>query len=57
VNLVGPAGHLKQFAEHVSLDIRSQFLDGFGFLRRATVGFNLHFHTLAKGELVGRYGR
>jgi Raf kinase inhibitor-like YbhB/YbcL family protein len=23
----------------------------------AVVGFNLHFHTLAKGELVGVYGR
>jgi Raf kinase inhibitor-like YbhB/YbcL family protein len=23
----------------------------------AVVGFNLHFHTLAKGELVGLYGR
>jgi Raf kinase inhibitor-like YbhB/YbcL family protein len=23
----------------------------------AVIGFNLHFHTLAKGELVGLYGR
>jgi Raf kinase inhibitor-like YbhB/YbcL family protein len=23
----------------------------------AFIGYNLHFHTLAKGELVGRYGR
>jgi Raf kinase inhibitor-like YbhB/YbcL family protein len=23
----------------------------------AVVGFNLHFHTLAKGELIGLYGR
>jgi Raf kinase inhibitor-like YbhB/YbcL family protein len=23
----------------------------------AAIGFNLHFHTLGKGELIGRYGR
>ena len=23
----------------------------------AVIGFNLHFHTLGKGELVGLYGR
>jgi Raf kinase inhibitor-like YbhB/YbcL family protein len=43
--------HLQVFAVDVDK------LDADANASAAAVGFNLHFHTLAKGELVGRYGR
>ncbi|HXW19204.1 MAG TPA: YbhB/YbcL family Raf kinase inhibitor-like protein, partial [Roseiarcus sp.] len=43
--------HLRVFAVDVDK------IDADANATAATVGFNLHFHTLAKGELVGRYGR